>query len=190
MRTSFCSVVGLSLSLRASIIITILYTKGMSSLYNIEKSTNIFSEEEVAFLKGEYVDGIMRTLSYEGLQFYYANDCKLCRGAQSIVDADDIRRECLCQKLARQKWRLEQVKIRPNYLKYKDWEDFNGTIEANGEIVGNLTIESALSGRDKAFRYCFGSSFDSKLLKNKSSHLYVQKHVLDGQNIIIQPPPD
>lgn len=127
----------------------------------------------------------MKTLSYEGLQFHYANDCKLCHGMQSIVDADNIRRECLCQKLARQKWRLEQVQIRPNSLKYKDWSDFNGTIEANGEIIGNLTLESALSGRDKAFRYCFGKAFDAKLLKNKSSHLYIQKHVTDGQNIII-----
>ncbi len=131
------------------------------------------------------LSGIMKTLSYEGLQFHYAHDCQLCKGAQSVVDADDIRRECLCQKLARQKWRLEQVKIRPNSLKYKDWSDFNGAIESNGEIVGSLTTESALSGRDKAFHYCFGSSFDLNLLKNKSSHLYVQNHVSDGQNIII-----
>jgi len=124
-------------------------------------------------------------LTYEGLQFHYARDCKLCQGIQSIIDADNIRRECLCQKLARQKWRLEQVKIRPNSLKYKDWADFNGTIEVNGEIVGSLTIESALSGRDKAFQYCFGSPFDSKLLHSRSSHLYVQNHTSDGKNVII-----
>lgn len=127
----------------------------------------------------------MKTLSYDALQFHYASDCKLCRGAQSVVDIDNIRRECLCQKLARQKWRLEQVKIRPNSLKYKDWADFNGTIEAGGEIVGNLTLESAISGRNKAFQYCFGSPYDPELLQNKSSHLYVQKHVSDGQNIIV-----
>lgn len=127
----------------------------------------------------------MNILSHEGLRFHYASTCKLCKGAQSIVDADDIRRECSCQKLARQKWRLEQVKIRPDSLKYKNWSDFNGTIEANGEIIGNLTIESALSGRDKAFRYCFGSSYDLKLLQKRSLHLRVQKHVFDGQNIVI-----
>lgn len=127
----------------------------------------------------------MKTLTYEGLQFHYANDCRLCQGAQSVVDAGNIRRECWCQKLARQKWRLEQVNIRPNSLKYKNWSDFNGTIEANGEIVGNLTIESALCGRDKAFQYCFGLPFDSQLIKNKSSHLCVHKHVQDGQNLII-----
>lgn len=127
----------------------------------------------------------MNILSYESLQSHYASSCKLCEGIQSIVDADDIRRECACQKLARQKWRLEQVKIRPNSLKYKDWADFNGTIEASGEIIGSLTTTSALFGRDKAFRYCFGTVFDPDLLKNKSSHLYVQKHVSDGQNIII-----
>ena len=127
----------------------------------------------------------MNTLSYEGLQYHYASDCKSCHGAQSIVDSEGIRRECLCQKLARQKWRLEQVKIRPDSLKYKDWADFNGTIQINGEIVGNLTIESALAGRDKAFQYCFGSSYDPKLLQKKSSFLHVHKHVRDGQNLII-----
>ncbi len=127
----------------------------------------------------------MNTLTHESLQFHYASTCKLCKGAQSIVDADDIRRECSCQKLARQKWRLEQVNIRPNSLKYKSWEDFNGTIEDNGEIVGNLTLGSALAGRAKAFRYCFDSSYDPKLLLNKSLNLHVQKHVFDGQNIII-----
>ena len=127
----------------------------------------------------------MNTLSYEGLQFHYASTCKLCQGAQSIVDEGGIRRECACQKLARQKWRLEQVKIRPDSLKYKNWADFNGTIKANGEIIGNLTIESALAGRDKAFQYCFGSPYDSKLLQSKSLYLRVQKHVFDGQNVII-----
>ncbi len=127
----------------------------------------------------------MKTLSYEGLQFHYASDCHDCQGIQSVVDAAGIRRECQCQKFARQKWRLEQVKIRPNSLKYKDWADFNGTIEAHGEIIGSLTTESALSGRDKAFRYCFGTTFDLALLKNKSSHLLVQKHISDGQNVII-----
>lgn len=127
----------------------------------------------------------MKALSYEGLQFHYASDCKLCKGAQSVVGADDIRRECACQKIARQKWRLEQVRIRPPSLKYKNWADFNGTIEAYDEIVGNLTIESALAGRDKAFQYCFESSYNPELLKNKSLHLRVQKHAFDGQNIII-----
>ena len=127
----------------------------------------------------------MKTLSYEGLQFHYASDCKLCKGAQSVVGADDIRRECACQKIARQKWRLEQVRIRPPSLKYKNWADFNGTIEVYDEIVGNLTIESALAGRDKAFQYCFESSYNPELLKNKSLHLRVQKHAFDGQNIII-----
>jgi len=126
----------------------------------------------------------MKKLSYKNLQSHYSSECKLCNGVQSIVN-NNIRYECLCQKMARQKWSLEQVKIRPNSLKYKDWKDFNGTIEANGEIVGNLTIESALAGRDKAFLYCFGSVFDAKLLKNRSFHLHVHNHIYDGQNIII-----
>lgn len=127
----------------------------------------------------------MNALTYEGLRFHCASSCKLCHGVQSLVGTDGASRECPCQKLARQKWRLEQVKIRPNSLKYKNWADFNGTIEANGEIIGNLTLESALAGRDKAFQYCFGSSYDPKILQNKSSHLFVQKHILDGQNVII-----
>lgn len=127
----------------------------------------------------------MKTLTYEGLQFHYASTCKLCKGAQSVVGADNIRRECSCQKLARQKWRLEQVKIRPSSLKYKNWADFNGTIEAYDEIVGNLTVESALAGRDKAFRYCFESPYSPELLQSRSLHLRVQRHVSDGQNVVI-----
>ena len=127
----------------------------------------------------------MNTLTYEDLQTHYASTCNSCKGVQSVVGKDDIRRECSCQKIARQKWRLEQVQIRPPSLKYKNWADFNGTIEAYDEIVGNLTIDSALAGRDKAFRYCFESSYNPKLLKDKSLHLRVQKHVFDGQNIII-----
>lgn len=127
----------------------------------------------------------MNQVSYEDLQIHWANGCKFCEGKQTIVDSGGIRRECLCQKGARQKNRLEQVKIRPDDLKYKDWADFNGTIIDRGEIVGSLTLESALSGRDKAFQYCFGSPFDPSIVKRKTSHLRVHKHVSDGQNLII-----
>jgi len=127
----------------------------------------------------------MSILKYDSLQRLYASTCGMCNGVQSVVGRDWASRECRCQKRGRQKLNLEKVNIRPNSLKYKDWADFNGTIEANGEIVGNLTLESALAGRDKAFQYCFGSPYDCNLLKNKSDHICIQKHKSDGQNVII-----
>lgn len=122
----------------------------------------------------------MNTITYASLRQLYAHECKFCAGVKSITDADGIRRECTCQKLARQKWRLEQVKIRPDSLKYKGWSDFNGTIEDNGQIIGNLVLESAVDGRNKAFRYCYGIPYTTGKLP-----IHVHKHVSDGQNVII-----
>ena len=88
----------------------------------------------------------MSVLKYDSLQRYYSYACDMCKGSQSVIGTDGAICECICQMRGRQKWYLEKVNIRPNSLKYKDWADFNGTIEANGEIIGNLTLESALTG--------------------------------------------
>lgn len=127
----------------------------------------------------------MNALSYADLRLYYASQCPICKGKQSVVDKGGIRRECSCQKQARQKWRLEQIQIRPEELKLKSWSDFNGTIKVLDVVIGHLTLDSALEAKNKAFDYCFKQAYDPELLKNRSKNLKIHEHLDDGQNLII-----
>ncbi len=106
----------------------------------------------------------MRSLSYADYREYYARQCSYCKGDGRVIE-DGIRKECVCQKKARRKYRLEQIDIYPPSLKYKDWTDFTGVIIQQDQVVGHLKVESAIAARDRAFQYCYGRPFDKELLK-------------------------
>ena len=126
----------------------------------------------------------MNQLPFADYREYYASECKICLGSSYVIE-NEIYRECVCQKKARRKYRLEQIDIYPPELKYKSWTDFSGVIFQESKVVGNLKIESVINARDKAFEYCFGVSFDKNILQNKAKHLKIHKHLNDGQNVII-----
>ncbi len=126
----------------------------------------------------------MKQLEYADYRGYYARKCSFCDGDGRVVD-DGVRKECFCQKKARRKYRLEQIDIYPANLKYKDWVDFTGIITQQDQIVGHLTISSAMTGRDKAFEYCYGVPYNKEIVKSRYNHLKIQDHLHDGQNIVI-----
>jgi hypothetical protein len=126
----------------------------------------------------------MKPLSYIDYRKYYANHCSICEGDGRVIE-DGIRKECLCQKKARRKYRLEQIDIYPPELKYKDWTDFTGIITKNNQVTGNLKIESTVVARNKAFNYCYGVDFNENLLKTRLSSVKVHTHLEDGQNVVI-----
>lgn len=121
---------------------------------------------------------------HEDYQIYYAKQCLICNGNATILDGN-IRRECVCQKKARRKFRFEQIDIYPPDLKYKDWSDFTGIITKQDKIIGHLTTQSVLNARNKAFSYCYKAPFSLDILKNRGQYLKVHHHLDDGQNIII-----
>ena len=126
----------------------------------------------------------MHCVTYAEYRGYYAHDCTICNGNALVVE-EGVRKECLCQKMARRKYRLEQIDIYPPELKYKSWPDFTGVITQQGQIVGNLKTESVATARDLAFKYCYGVPFDRQILKTPLKHLKVQDHLHDGQNVVI-----
>lgn len=126
----------------------------------------------------------MKQLEYADYREYYAHDCQICNGNQLVIE-DDVRKECICQKKARRKYRLEQIDIYPGELKYKDWVDFTGVITKQDQVVGHLKIDSAISARDKAFQYCYGVPFNKNIISSRYKHLKIQEHLYDGQNIVI-----
>jgi len=126
----------------------------------------------------------MTSLTHADYREYYARQCQLCKGNGCVVE-DKVRKECVCQKKARRKYRLEQIDIYPPELKYKDWDDFSGVITQNAQVVGHLKIESALSARDQAFQYCYGVPYSTEILKSRHKHLQIQKRLSDGQNVVI-----
>lgn len=126
----------------------------------------------------------MSKLTHEQWCIVAADGCPLCGGNRHVlVDGSFIA--CCCQFEATRKYRLEQIEINPNHLKYLDWADFTGIIKQDSRIEGSLTMESAKLSRDKAFEYCFGSPFGADVLKHRRKHNVVHKHLKTGRNVII-----
>lgn len=123
-------------------------------------------------------------ISHAQYKAYFANKCSVCKGVARVVE-DGVRKECICQKKARHQYRFQQINIYPSKLKEKDWLDFTGVISKGDQITGNLTVESAIEARNKAFQYCYGVPFDEEVLKNRVSSLRISERLHDGQNLVI-----
>ena len=125
----------------------------------------------------------MSKLSYDDIHIYYANKCSICKGKKRVF-YDEVWTVCGCQHIATARWRLEQIQVYPDNLKYKDWSDFTGLIKDKSTTVGRLNPASALEAKNKAMKYCFGSD-DPNAVKDRRNTLKVQDHISDGQNVII-----
>lgn len=126
------------------------------------------------------------TLSYEDIHAYYADQCSICRGNRRVI-ANGTWTSCRCQYIATARWRLEQIQIFPDILKYKCWSDFTGLIKDNKTTVGCLVPASALQAKNKALRYCFKNS-NVDAVKDRKSNLIIHHHLSDGQNVVISGP--
>ncbi len=128
----------------------------------------------------------MTKVSYNAYLEFYANKCNKCKGERHIF-VDNVATSCPCQFTATMKWRFDQIKVRPESLKYKTWSDFTGLIkneaiivENDAIITGMLDPESVKFAKESAMKYCYRNG-DNSSYKN----LIVHKHLFDGKNVII-----
>lgn len=118
-------------------------------------------------------------LNYQDYSLYFAQKCDVCHGKKRNL-IDGIWTVCPCQKKATLKYRFESLQIDPPELKYKSWDDFTGIITEAGETVGTLSPDSVIEAKTKALAYCYKNGDNSSL-----DNLIVQKHLADGQNLVI-----
>jgi hypothetical protein len=118
-------------------------------------------------------------LTYEDYSNFHAQKCTICSGAKRVCQ-EGIWITCGCQFNATAKWRLDQIQIYPENLKFKTWEDFVG-INSSGK---KLTDASFIEAKTKALIYCFGRP-DPQLAKNRKQSSIILKHINDRQNVII-----
>lgn len=118
-------------------------------------------------------------LSYEDYKRYHASKCKICKGAER-VQKGGIWVACGCQHVASVKWDYDQIKIYPENIKYKTWDDFIG-IDDKG---AKLTDQSFVDAKEKALRYCFDRA-DPSVTKDRAKHSIILRHCQDAQNVVI-----
>lgn len=123
------------------------------------------------------------SLSYADYCDYYSKKCLYCRGDKRILDNRKVWVSCSCQRIASCKWRLEQIPVHPSSLKYKEWNDFTGSI-GNDTITSLLTAESLIEAKTKAMEYCFGEAGLSGPL-NRKENLIINHRIHNGLNIVI-----
>ena len=118
-------------------------------------------------------------LSYEDYKRYHASKCQVCKGVERI-QKNGIWVVCACQHSASIKWEYDQIKIYPDSIKYKTWDDFIG-IDDKG---AKLTDRSFVDAKGKSLLYCFDCA-DPAAIKDRASHSIVLKHLKDAQNVVI-----
>lgn len=128
----------------------------------------------------------MNKTTYSAYLEFYAKKCLKCKGERHII-VDNVATACPCQFTATMKWRFDQIKVRPESLKYKTWSDFTGlikneaiTVENDAIITGMLDPESVKYAKEEALKYCYRNG-DNSSFKN----LIVHKHLVDGKNVVI-----
>lgn len=117
-------------------------------------------------------------LTYEDYCEYHANKCKQCKGKKRI-QYNDVWVCCSCQYNASAKWRFDQIQVYPDELKYKTWKDFTGVGQTN-----RITAGSFVEAKKKAIEYCFDAA-DLSVVNDRKQHLVIDKHLRDGQNVVI-----
>jgi len=125
---------------------------------------------------------LYKEINYNQLCKYYADRCKRCYGKKRIT-IDGVNKVCSCQLKATIKHRIDSIEIYPDSLRYKKWSDFTGII-GDDKITGQLNLESVSKALYSALSYCFNVN-DIKLIHKRKKHLTIQRHLSDGQNIII-----
>jgi hypothetical protein len=118
-------------------------------------------------------------LTYDHYSNFHARKCSICKGAKR-VNREGVWVTCGCQFNATAKWRLDQIQIYPETLKFKSWDDFVG-INASGK---KLTDSSFVEAKAKALKYCFGQP-DPTLAKDRNKNSVILEHIRDGQNVVV-----
>ena len=121
----------------------------------------------------------MSTLTLENFCLYYASRCSHCNGQKRILN-NGVWYECQCQILANTKWKLERLRVYPDYLKQLTWSDFTGVIKQNDVQTGMLTVESAIKSKQQALEYCYKNGDNSS-----ASNLILHRRASSGSNLII-----
>jgi len=118
-------------------------------------------------------------LTYEDYSDFHAHKCAICKGAKR-VNREGVWVTCGCQFNATAKWRLDQIQIYPESLKFKGWDDFVGISDSGKKLTDSSFVEA----KAKSLTYCFGMP-DPNLVKNRKQNSVVLEHIRDGQNVII-----
>lgn len=114
------------------------------------------------------------SLSVLDYQNYYSSRCKQC-GDNKYIIKNDIRFVCPCQEYATIKFKFDEIKIYPQDIKQKTWNDFIGVSDDNSNL---LDPNSFVKAKESAMTYCFGSA-----LVNRSGQIL--RHLYDGKSVII-----
>jgi len=121
---------------------------------------------------------------FEAYYRRFAKNCPRCKGQRTIL-VNGVLTRCICQNKAVKRLYFDKISISPSSLKYKEWDDFNGSIlNLEGDVDGALTVSSLEEAKRKAMEYCF-DHWDIDVDKERNKAINIDRHLRDGQNLVI-----
>jgi DNA replication protein DnaC len=116
---------------------------------------------------------------YDRYLDFFAKKCNECKGERRIF-LNNVWYSCSCQLIASLKYKFDKIKIYPNDLKNKSWEDFKGINNSGAK----LTAKSLIQAKSQALKYCFDTD-DLKAIKERKNKSVILNRLKQGTNIVI-----
>jgi hypothetical protein len=121
----------------------------------------------------------MRNLDSRDFCVREMKKCKQCHG-EGCLNVNGVWCQCICQVYASYKYNFYRLRINPESLKQKTWDDFTGVITKEDITVGMLEPKSVREAKDIVLQYCYRDGDNSNF-----NNLILHEHLKTGRNIII-----